>query len=490
MSEKEWATRYTDERYLTKTELQSVMGTSLIDGYWNDVIHYREKNAVSFSFLTPTKKPFFIVLTPAIKEKIALADAKAMGFLSYIRNLREPHQTEQIHRLVYFSILKSVSSFEKADMSDLSIKALLNGTYAEDNPAHSVVIAYKDSLDYYSDKPVAPADADFLADAYSHLLRQSELTSFYRTRDFDDTVKRAKFIYDFDLPYAPHDMVDGLMTDFLSWLSDSSVSRFVKMSACLCYLDYIKPFDEKNDSLATLLAKDCYGVSGAEQEAFFLPLESIVLKNKAYEEIALETQRTGDLTYFTMMASERLVASLDALIEEIKSIRIEAYAPEYRVPDLNKKGTPEQLSLPLKKAASEEAPQSKETATPAPQEKIAPVISPTNTIKKSEKITASPNLSAAVTIPSPFLSEKEVKEYITYLRETNPNLNRNQASFLASHCTAGRYYTIQQFKTAMHCAYETARTSMDKLAAQGYYEKLQVKNKFVYSPASKGVKKQ
>jgi hypothetical protein len=30
---------------------------------------------------------------------------------------------------------------------------------------------------------------------------------------------------------------------------------------------------------------------------------------------------------------------------------------------------------------------------------------------------------------------------------------------------------------------------MDKVAAEGYYEKLQVKNKFVYSPAPKGEKK-
>jgi hypothetical protein len=84
------------------------------------------------------------------------------------------------------------------------------------------------------------------------------------------------------------------------------------------------------------------------------------------------------------------------------------------------------------------------------------------------------------------LSDKEIKEYTQYLLETNPALNKNQASFLANHCTMGRYYTIQQFKKFTRCAYETARTSMDKLAQERYYSKLQVKNKFVYTPIKKG----
>lgn len=91
--------------------------------------------------------------------------------------------------------------------------------------------------------------------------------------------------------------------------------------------------------------------------------------------------------------------------------------------------------------------------------------------------------------PAP-LSDKEAKEYVQYLLETNPRLSKNQASFLAFHCALGRYYTIQNFKDYAKCAYETARTSMDKLAAEGYYEKLQVKNKFVYTPVRKGDKKQ
>ncbi len=84
------------------------------------------------------------------------------------------------------------------------------------------------------------------------------------------------------------------------------------------------------------------------------------------------------------------------------------------------------------------------------------------------------------------MSDKEIREYARYILETNPNIRKQQAFFYASHATLGRYYTIQDYKKATKCAYETARTSMDNLAAQGFYKKLQLKNKFVYTPIKQG----
>jgi hypothetical protein len=72
--------------------------------------------------------------------------------------------------------------------------------------------------------------------------------------------------------------------------------------------------------------------------------------------------------------------------------------------------------------------------------------------------------------------------------ETNPRIRKPQALFFASHSSLGRYYTIQDYKRTIRCAYETARTSMDNLAAEGFYQKLQIKNKFVYTPIKQGEK--
>ena len=80
------------------------------------------------------------------------------------------------------------------------------------------------------------------------------------------------------------------------------------------------------------------------------------------------------------------------------------------------------------------------------------------------------------------LSEKELKEAARYIAMTHPNLRKTQANFYVSHCEIGCYYTIADYKKHAKCAYETARTSMDKLAEEGFYKKLQLKNKYVYTP--------
>ena len=67
----------------------------------------------------------------------------------------------------------------------------------------------------------------------------------------------------------------------------------------------------------------------------------------------------------------------------------------------------------------------------------------------------------------------------------DPALKKGEAYFYARHCTMHMNYTIAQYKKALGCAYETARTSMDHLVKLHYYEKAPFKNKFVYTPIKK-----
>jgi hypothetical protein len=345
------------------------------------------------------------------------------------------------------------------------------------------------------------------------------------------------------------------MADFLSWVKRSDdVSYFVKAVAAIYYLDYVQPFGERNDEMAALLSKAIYATSEASREAFLIPFEAILIKNARYKNLALETQRSGDLTYLVLYAIGVLSPLLESLSEEIKSIKIDTYRSEFSTlsPEENalaktkETPSPEQLSLFAPEAKTpakgvETAPSAapiptplanpnpapavasspiipQETPAPAPQKveptpiretpvakveatsvsapQVVPVtpkvekplVSPERKIAPEEMENAVVTEESALSVESNPLSEKEVKEYVQYLLETNPTLNKNQASFLANHCTIGRYYTIQQFKKFARCAYETARTSMDKLASERYYTKLQVKNKFVYTPIKKGEK--
>lgn len=74
------------------------------------------------------------------------------------------------------------------------------------------------------------------------------------------------------------------------------------------------------------------------------------------------------------------------------------------------------------------------------------------------------------------------ESYAYQLMQLNPNIRIAQAKFYAEHRTAGYFYTISQFRQFSDCAYETARTSMDFLAAIALYDKKLLKNKYVYTP--------
>lgn len=571
MAEKEWARAYTDEQYLTKSEVISAMQTSLIDGYWNDILAYRKQFQHVFPFKTITNHPFFLTFSDVIKAKITQFELNSARFAGVIRKISDPHEKEQVERTCLYGVLKAVSGLENAQMSDLSLKALLNGTYQENNPFHAPVIGYEKALRYYLHEKSTrgPIDVDFLAESLAKNYDEEELVHFYRTSDFDSSAQRARYMYNPDYKYAPFGDVEGLMDALLSWLGDGEVPYFVRAIGALYYLDYVKPFEERNDEMASLLAKTVYASSDEGLEAYLLPFENVLLKSPRYNALALESQRSGDLTYLVLYAIGVMSPLLDNLSEQIKAIKIETYRGEFQnlegpeksaaeaIP-AGKKG--EQMSLfdlpdhseeapstPVKKEEtpvspapevkpSDNVPPRAVSETPAPklsvpptipvaevkvapvptpaatpvEEKVLPVeekphaeaaptpvpetpkksntLAPSRVIAPSELETPAPEEKSALALPSNTLSDREIKEYVEYLLETNPHLNKNQASFFANHCTLGRYYTIQQFKQFAKVAYETARTSMDKLASEGYYEKLQVKNKFVYTPIKKGEK--
>ena len=83
------------------------------------------------------------------------------------------------------------------------------------------------------------------------------------------------------------------------------------------------------------------------------------------------------------------------------------------------------------------------------------------------------------------LTEDEATRLEEHLMEMNPNLSHGQAYFYARHCTIGMYYTVDQYKKCVGCAYETARSSMNNLVLLGYYKKELLKKKFVYLPVKR-----
>lgn len=506
------AFKNTDLNYLSKKEMDKAYGPIVSQTFWTEVLSYRREHASSLPFRSIEGYPFSLTITDTLKGKWEEMGERLNSSIRSISSSLNEKERKELRKNLFFMSLKSLSTLEETAISDLSIKAAINGTYAEKDDAHKSVLNYLSALDAYSEKSALPPSEDLLAECYTKALGESELISFYREAKGKPSMGQTGMFLRTQKG-APDGEIEYYLEPFFKYLEDDREPTLVSLAAILFYLPYIVPFESHNEGVTLLFAKDLLAFKFAK-ESFFLPLERLLEPSKALLEARHETIVNRDLTYFV----QYLLLSLDSLLKDvddaIKSAKIAIYAPEYNqlteeekvavsekaltqpLPPKN-----EQLTLDSFGGLSQErqgiAPNTNEEETAkislptVNEEKESPKKEPKNALSPSRFISIEEMMEAKKGRPdfgyeADVLSEKEAKEYARYLLETNPNLNKKQALFLSTHCTEGRFYSIQQFKSFTHCVYETARTSMDKLAKEGYYEKLQVKNKFVYTPKKKG----
>ncbi len=574
----------TDLDYLDKAGLSRKMGVFSINDFWQDIINYRKDFRKNLPLKLLNGYYLSLTVTPTLLGKWKNIDEALKETIHSLGTELSEKARKEARKSLFLPSLKAIKELEGVEISELSLKAMINGTYFESNPNHKILLGYLNCLDSYSEKTPIVADDNFLAEALMKLRDEVELTSFYREgSDFDR--KRPSYM-SFIQEKAPNGYVEDYMEPFIDFLHKSSYPTIVSLSAILFYMPLVSPFENRNLSMTALMAKEYFAYHFGK-EAFYLPLERLLLNDSVFASASKNVRSSGDLTYLVNYFEKSVEKMLVETREAINNAKIAVYSPEYnQLSEEEKKAvskaalsepTPpktEQLTLdsfmeetpskteesksdffsskdeakeselaekPLEDAsfeaisskkigeeasslqeeenngisasqeakkeameersdfASLEEKEEKKTLEEEPQtekeepilakEAISkPIVPPSKTITEKEMVEASKKGSAP-SFELDVLSEKEAKEYMRYLLETNPNLNKKQASFLSTHCTPGRFYSIQQFKAFTHCVYETARTSMDKLALEGYYEKLQVKNKFVYTPKRKGESK-
>ncbi len=480
----EIAKKYTDEIYLSKSQLQTVLNTSLVDGYWKEIRSYRGGYAHRLNVKTLRKNfEMGIVLTPIIEGKISLLQKEMENLISSIKKM-SMEEKDEAGRLLFYENLVSYNKIKGLNMSEAALKQVVSGRYRPSSPSDKALDFYE-ALSYFALKDdILPPNEDFLGEAYSKLLKR-ELTSFYRTLDFDASAKLAEQ-RDEDCPYAPFEKISLYMEDLFSALENQEFSPLIRSLLALHYMNAVKPFPSFNEELSLLLALDVLAETYGK-EAFYMPLFILLEDNEKHSE-ALLGVRSGDFTYFVLYALDVLKGKLSHLKEEIDEIILSSFRKEANYVSKEEEsyfnGKAEQMSFldnPEEYEKKEEP-----LISEVKEEAIKPILKKKELIRpeKVNKTVERIEGEISIKMESKPLSDKEAKEYTTYLLESNPSLNKKQASFLATHCTLGHYYTIQQYKKFARCAYETARTSMDKLADQSYYEKKQIKNKYVYTPIS------
>ena len=495
------AAKYTNETYATRQGFFAALGSSLVSKLWDSVETYRLVHSEPTGLKTITGLPFRVTMTEPLKRRYAEFADKLLSIKeAYEAFPADSEEKESAFRQASYECLKKAADLEKVKISEPSLKAMANLIYRDAQPGHEGVLAYRDYMRGYIGLDFDDPDA-FYADVYAAMCGVEELVSFYRLDDPPTPYGQTSYA-----GFAPHEEIERLMEEFSYFVRFEPLDVVEKAILSMYFLVYVDPFVAHNPLMATVLAKKILQRDLLGDAALLLPLEAALIPLPRQQEMFLEAQKKGDFTYAYLYVIETVTPLLDNLLNLFVSVKREAYKKEF-------------ASLPKEQAPAEPAPVMVEAPastplhevrevepepTPVLHEIVEPSPRPEPILEEEEpleeknakkmmfeavpELETIPASSYSVFAPKASLSDKEVKMAARYLMETHPQLNRQQALFFASHSTIGRYYTVQDYKKAMKVAYETARTSMDRLAACKLFKKYRIKNKYVYTPLKPGEK--
>jgi hypothetical protein len=449
MSNQELAIRFTEETYASRSDIAKVLGTTIVDTIWQSVIQYRQPFLRYLAVKNIEKIPLFIVLTPAMLEKLNHIErqcVKAMvrlGKISPSIGLFTP--------LVQSHIVPTLSEVARAlemTISDRVFSRMIQPGYVPSTNDEIQVFGYYQSLLLLSEKRFAKFDEDILVSTYTTLTSQ-ELIDLYR----EETLVQS----DHALTLKTTSLYQGkaieeAMSSLFEYVKAAQYSPIVKVSLVLYFVFAIAPFTEQNPLMAMILFKAYLSHLDYEHVPLYLTVETLLTVHKeAFQKVLQEVQKTLDLTYLVNFLIHVLDAPLQSLLDALVKLEGLHMQQERK---LSRTSEDQEIAVQMKSI-------------------------------KTELKTMKPNEALAHEAVTMGLQDHEAVQLEEHLLEVNPGIKRLEAHFYARHCTIGKFYTIAQFKKKMSCAYETARTSMEHLTQLGYYRKEHYKNKFVYTPVSR-----
>ena len=515
MAANELAIRFTENKYATRSEVSKELKMSLIDNIWSNILNYRSTFYRYLTIRSIEKNQLILCQCPSISSLCNASDMKLIHLMREYARLDSANGD-----LSYFEdqclilSLKALAKEYDLDVTDTYLRSLIHGEIREVSHENKVLVNYLSALQYVKKAYLNPIDVDFLANLYSKITGVEELTSFYRQTE--DRNRENRVIIDRVYTCAPVNLIEPMMDSLFNFIANSSINSTSKAAIAYYYMIYIRPFDSFSDELALLIAKAILAHNDLGDVGALLPLESILSQEQ--EEVAkiiVEVQKTSDTTYFVNYMLKFVERKCDELLDIIVNAKattmkrdfyrvepekqaIEAPAeapiieetPTYTQPIIEEKpqeNKPEPVHFEQTNLFNQ--PEEIKVEEKAPVQEDKPEIIPIQA-KPQEEETPKPAYEApkvveeqiAVSYVPPVLDEKQASRLEQHLLELDPSLRKHEAKFYARHCTLGKKYTISQYKKAIGCVYETARTSMDHLVELGYYRKEAVKNKNVYTP--------
>ena len=476
MANNELAIRFTEEMYATKADVSRELRMSLVDNIWSNILKYRSNYYRYLSLKSIEKNQLMVCYCQTFSNNLMVLDNKLVKQMGEYMKIDSTHgDLTYFDEMCLISSLRSLAAKRNIDISDVHLRSFIQGDLKDVSMDKAILRRYLKGLRFIKKNYNREIDIDYLADLYSAFTENPELTSFYREVEDSNPVNRV--IIDRVYSSAPVALIDNLMNNLFSFLLTSTLSSTVKGIITYYFMNYIRPFPKDNEEIALLMLKSIIANGALEEFGAIIPLENILnINNESLNKVMVEVQKSNDLTYFIIFLMKHIQSSLDEL-NNIKAnftsdtIKKDFYREDVIEPAPTKKEEP--VVTPIKE----------EPVTPQPVIKEEP-IKVAEPVKEEPVIATPTKVKAELAfsyIPEE-LDEKAASRLEKHLLEMDPALKKGEAYFYARHCTMHMNYTIAQYKKALGCAYETARTSMEHLVELHYYQKNQIKNKFVYTP--------
>ena len=492
MANNDLAIRFTENYYASKQEVSKELKMSLIDNIWNNILSYRSYFNRYLTIKSIEKNPLLFCACSSVTSNVNTASSNLLRLTrDYYKLNPESGDLGRFEVKTFGKALSEIAKINQLDVDDMYLRNLVTGQAKETRPAYAFLKNYLNALNFVKTKCASPIDIDFLAELYSVITDNNNLTKFYRTEE--DKNPENKVLIDTIYSSAPTKYIEEMINGLFNFIATSNLDAPVKALVTYYYVVYVKPFSQYSDEIGLLLAKAIIGHYITGELGSSLPLETLLTEDTSLSSrIFVEVQRTNDVTYFVNYGSK----VLNKACEEISNLFVDIQTTNIRN-DFYREETPVQEEvLPQVEVAIAPTPVVAPTPVITPEVTPTPVVAPTPTpvaaptptpvvVQPQVQVSSQPQQEIAFNYVPPVLDERAASRLEEHLLELDPTMKRGEAHFYARHCTLGMRYTIQQYKRSLGCAYETARTSMDHLVAMGYYRKEMVKNKNVYTPIAK-----
>ena len=479
MGSNDIAVRFTEGYYATKKEVSKELKISVIDGVWDKILSYRAPFCHYLTIRGVDKNQLRVCLCPSISGNLTSVEAKLLRIVSEANKLNTVNSDKQyFYRSMLVKALQNIALANLSNSDENHVRKVILGQ-DEDRELSNYLAALK----YIEYRYVNNLNEDFLAELYSKVTGISELTSFYRTNDLEDINSAALISRVYKC--APASSIEMMMDSLFNFVEKSTISPLSRALISYYYIQFVRPFDKYNKEIAVLFAKAVLAHHSLGDFGVYLPLEALLNENEnEVSRIFQEVQTSSDVTYFLIFALKAIENEFDKALDSLaeystKIIKNDFFRLDEEPVQEEKKPEPVPAPAPVIEPIRVE---------PAPAPVIEPIkVEPVVEKKKEEPkatLVEKPAGLAVSYIPEE-LDEKTAQRLERHLLELDVRLKKGQAAFYARHCTLGMYYTIDQYKKANKCVYETARTAMDKLVEYGYYEKGEFGKKYVYTPVKR-----